>query len=80
MSLFFYVIISDPSATVISRKNRDAESYRKDFSLSLEMTVWTDFRGLFELLSAEIHRSINRLIPESAYPISHGMICVTIIF
>ncbi|HMA85524.1 MAG TPA: hypothetical protein VKN73_07460, partial [Desulfosalsimonadaceae bacterium] len=48
-----YIVIPDLSATVIPRNDSDEESYCKDFSLPLEMTVWTGFERLFELLSAK---------------------------
>jgi hypothetical protein len=38
----------------IPGNDRDEESYCKDFSLSLEMTVRTDFQDVFELLPAKM--------------------------
>jgi len=38
---------------VIPRSESAEESYLKDFSLPLEMTVWADFERLFELLSTK---------------------------
>src|SRR6056297_2690384 len=49
-----YAVIPDLYANVIPRNDSDEESCRKDFSLPLEMTVWTGFDRLFELLSAKI--------------------------
>jgi hypothetical protein len=42
-----YVVVPESIADVIPRNDSDEESL-KDFSLPLEMTVWTDFQGLFE--------------------------------
>jgi len=52
--LKLFLIIPIAFAVVIPRSASDEESYCKDFSLSLEMTVWTDIQGLFELLSAKM--------------------------
>src|SRR6056297_2994683 len=53
-SLIIYVVLPKPSDAAIPRNVSDEESYCKDFSLPLEMTVWTDFERLFELLSVKM--------------------------
>jgi len=57
-----YIVIPDLFATVIPRNDSDEESCRKDFSLPLEMTVWTGFERLFELPSAKIPSRRHKLL------------------
>ena len=47
-------------ATVSPRNDSNEESCYKDFSLPLEMTVWMDFQGPFELLSANMPWRLNK--------------------
>jgi len=55
MNQIICIVIPAPSATVIPPMSAsDEESFCRDFSLSLEMTVRSNFQGLFELLSAKM--------------------------
>jgi hypothetical protein len=46
-NLAIFGIIPEYFADVIPRSASDEESCCKDFSLPLEMTLWTDFERLF---------------------------------
>jgi len=58
-------------AVVIPRNDSDEESCCKDFSLSLEMTVWADSQDLFELFPAKMPwRRHKPLFEKTRYPIA----------
>jgi hypothetical protein len=63
--LTVFIFIPKLCATVIPRSASDEESYCKDFSLPLEMTVWVDFEHFFALLSAKMPWWLYKPIFES---------------